>query len=85
LNLLFKKNNSFYSLQFPQKYEAAQPISSLIIIIIINICWAANHHIRMKDHVTLKTCWKCQNHIASQYHLFLPIFLHQINATLESM
>ncbi len=30
----------------PQKYEAAQRISPLIIIIIINVFSAANHHIR---------------------------------------
>ncbi len=40
--------------QFPQKYEAAQLFSTLIII---NVSWAANQHIRMisEDHVTLKT------------------------------
>ncbi len=31
--------------QFPQKYEAAQLFSTLIII--WNIYWAANQHIRM--------------------------------------
>ncbi len=30
---------------FPQKYEAAWLFSTLIII--INVCWAANQHIRM--------------------------------------
>ncbi len=41
--------------QFPQKYCAAQLFSTLIII--INVSWAANQHIRMisDDHVTLKT------------------------------
>ncbi len=34
--------------QFPQKYEAAQPFSMLMMIIIIrNVSWAANQHIRM--------------------------------------
>ncbi len=44
----------FYS-QFPQKYEAAQRFSTLIIM--RNASWAANQHIRMisEDHVTLKT------------------------------
>jgi len=32
-------------LQFPQKYEAAQMFSWLIIV--INVSWAANHHIRV--------------------------------------
>ncbi len=31
--------------RFPQKYEAAQPFSTLIII--RNVSWAANQHIRM--------------------------------------
>ncbi len=41
--------------RFPQKYEATQLFSTLIII--RNVSWAANHHIRMisEDHVTLKT------------------------------
>ncbi len=40
---------------FPQKYWAAQLFSTLIII--RNVSWAANQHIRMisEDHVTLKT------------------------------
>jgi len=25
------------------------------LMMIINVSWASNHHIRMKDHVTLKT------------------------------
>ncbi len=46
-NVLFIKE-SWKKNQFPQKYEAAQPFSTLII---------RNHHIRMisEDHVTLKT------------------------------
>ncbi len=41
--------------QFIQKYCAAQLFSTLIII--RNVSWAANQHIRMisEDHVTLKT------------------------------
>ncbi len=37
---------------FPQKYEAAQLFSTLIII--RNVSWAVNKHIRMisEDHVT---------------------------------
>ncbi len=40
---------------FTQKYEAAQPFSTLIMI--SNISWAANQYIIMisEDHVTLKT------------------------------
>jgi len=39
---------------FPQKYEAVQLFWTLVII--RNISWAANRHIRkMKDHVTLRT------------------------------
>jgi len=46
-------NGSFS--RFPQRYCAAQLCSTLIII--RNVSWAANHHIRMisEDHVTLKT------------------------------
>ncbi len=41
--------------QFPQKYEAAQLFTALIII--RNVSWAANQYIIMisEDHVTLKT------------------------------
>ncbi len=41
--------------QFPLKYCAAQLFSTLIII--RNVSWAVNQHIRMisEDHVTLKT------------------------------
>ncbi len=41
--------------RFPQKYSSAQQFSTLIII--RNVSWAANQHIRMisEDHVTLKT------------------------------
>ncbi len=41
--------------RFPQKYCAAQLFSTLIII--RNVSWAVNQHIRMisEDHVTLKT------------------------------
>ncbi len=40
---------------FPQKYKAAQLFSTLIII--RNVSWTANQHIRMisEDYVTLKT------------------------------
>ncbi len=50
-NNLEKQNVS----RFPQKYEAAQLFSTLIII--IHFSGAANQHIRMisEDHVTLKT------------------------------
>ncbi len=55
---------TLYSLESPEKsnvspfthnYEAAQLFSTLIII--RNVSWAANQHIRMisEDHVTLKT------------------------------
>ncbi len=45
----------FYSWWFLQKYEGAQLFSTLIII--INVSWAVNQHIRMisEDHVTLNT------------------------------
>ncbi len=46
---------NIYILQFPQKYEAAQLFSSLMII--RNDSCAVNQHIIMisEDHVTLKT------------------------------
>ncbi len=50
IHLWILKNKMY---QFPQKYSAAQLFSTLIII--RNVSWAANQHIRMisEDHVTL--------------------------------
>ncbi len=73
--------------QFPQKYEAAQLFSTLIII--RNVSWAATQHIRMisEDHVTLKTAvmmLKIQlriigiNHILKYIKLVNVIFLIEI-------
>ncbi len=76
---------------FPQKYWAANLISALIII--RNVSWAANQHIRMisEDHVTLKTgvmMLKIQMHITEindiltdSYRIFLfwiVIIFHNI-------
>ncbi len=60
--------------QFPHKYLAAQLISTLIII--RNISWAANNHIRMisEDHVTLKT---------GVMMLKIQLFIAEINDILQ--
>ncbi len=54
LNFLFITDSWKINYQFHKKYAAAQLFSTLIIR---NVPWAANQHMRMisEDHVTLKT------------------------------
>ncbi len=65
--------------QFPQKYLAAQLFSTLMIII-RNVSWAVNQHIRMisEDHVTLKTgvmMLKIQLHITEINYILTYIHI----------